>query len=880
MAKEKLVLIDGNSVAYRAFFAMHHQLDQFVNGAGLHTNAIYSFKRMLESIMDREQPTHALVAFDAGKTTFRHSFFEEYKAGRAKTPGEFREQLPYIRELVTDFGIKYYELANYEADDIIGTLATEADEAGYQVSIYSGDRDLTQLASDNVTVKVTLKGVSELEEYTPEHIAEKYQLTPNQIIDMKGLAGDKSDNIPGVTKVGEKTAIKLLTQFGTVEGVYEHIDELKASKMKENLINDKEQALLSKRLATIDRHAPIEITLADTKCQPVEVEKLRALYEELGFRQFLTQLDNENPVDEAEMADIAYQVVETLTEDMFAPDMAVILDTLTDNYHIDDIIGVAWGNTEKIYVAAHVDLLQEPLFKQWLTSDSNKWMYDVKKNIVLLHRYGIDLSCQCDDVMIASYLLNTINQNNDLSAVANALGYYNIKRDEEVYGKGKKLGIPEDEILFAHLAHKVAAINELMPKVITLLEEKNQKHLYDDMELPMAHVLAQMEIQGITVNSQTLKQIGADLSERIADLQQKIYEEAGEEFNLNSPKQLGEILFEKMGLPVIKKTKTGYSTSVDVLNKLRPDAPIVDDILSYRQLAKLQSTYIVGLLKQIHSDGKIHTRYLQTLTQTGRLSSVDPNLQNIPVRLEEGRNIRKAFVPSHKDWVIFSSDYSQIELRVLAAISGDENLQAAFKEGEDIHDSTARRIFHLAADDVVTANMRRQAKAVNFGVVYGISDYGLSENLGISRKEAGAFIDTYLSHYPGVKQYMEDIVREAKDKGYVETIFHRRRYLPDINARNFNRRSFAERTAINSPIQGSAADILKIAMIKMAERLAHSDIQANLLLQVHDEVIFEVAPEDVEKLKELVEDTMTHAVELAVPLVTDSHWGNNWYDAK
>lgn len=876
----KLVLIDGNSVAYRAFFAMHKQLDQFMNGSGLHTNAIYAFKRMLETIMKNEQPAHALVAFDAGKTTFRHSFFTEYKAGRAKTPGEFREQLPYIRDLVSDFGIKYYELVDYEADDIIGTLAKEADEAGYEVSVYSGDRDLTQLASQNVTVKVTLKGVSELEEYTPEHIKEKYQLTPHQIIDMKGLAGDKSDNIPGVTKIGEKTAIKLLTQFGSVEGVYEHIDELKPSKMKENLINDKEQALLSKKLATIDCQAPIEVTLEDTLYKGPDLEKLRSLYEELGFRQFLAELDDqETPEDKEEVA-VSYELVTELAPEMFTEDMAFVLETLGDNYHLEDIIGVSWGKDDQLYVAKEVSLLQEPLFKEWLEGDLHKGTYDVKKNKVLLHRYGIELNASCDDVMIASYLLNTINQSDDLAAIATALGIYRVKTHEEIFGKGKKLAVPSESVLENHLAQEVSAVSDMLPKLMTLLEEKNQRHLYDEIELPMAFILAKMEMEGVTVDSQTLKQIGLDLETRIKSLQDKIFAEAGEEFNLNSPKQLGVILFEKMGLPVIKKTKTGYSTSMDVLNKLRPDAPIVDDILSYRQLSKLQSTYITGLLKQIHADGKIHTRYLQTLTQTGRLSSVDPNLQNIPVRLEEGRNIRKAFVPSQEGWLMFSSDYSQIELRVLAAISGDENLQEAFKEGDDIHDSTARRIFHLSPDDEVTPNMRRQAKAVNFGVVYGISDYGLSENLGISRKEAADFIETYLSHYPGVKEYMDEIVREAKDKGYVETLFHRRRYLPDINARNFNLRSFAERTAINSPIQGSAADILKIAMIKMEKRLAETDIQAHLLLQVHDEVIFEVAPEDLERLRQLVEDTMTTAVELAVPLVTDSAWGKNWYDAK
>lgn len=875
----KLVLIDGNSVAYRAFYAMHHQLENFVNGAGLHTNAIYSFKRMLDSILEQENPTHVLVAFDAGKTTFRHDFFTGYKEGRAKTPGEFKEQLPYIRELVTDYGIKYYELPNYEADDIIGTMAHQASQKNIEVVIYSGDRDLTQLTSEHVTVKVTLKGVSEVETYTPTYVEEKYGLEPLQIIDLKGLAGDKSDNIPGVTKVGEKTALKLLHQFGSVEGVYEHIDELKASKMKENLINDEKQAYMSKKLATINQETPVTLELTDLKWQGPDEEKLRKLYQELNFNQFLSQMTTN---EEAKMEEIDYQLVQTLPEEIKGQKTAVIIETLSDSYHTDDIIGMALGTEDKIYVVEDVSaFLGEPAVKEWLASDAPKILYDVKKDLVLLHRYDCALSEQNnDDALIGMYLLNTLSSHTDLADIAENFGITQVQHDETVYGKGAKRAVPDDDVLHAHLAHKVVALYRVMANIQVQLKEKEQWSLYTDIEMPMAYVLAHMEIQGVHVDSRILQELGRDLDARIATLADKIYEQAGEEFNINSPKKLGEILFEKLELPAGKKTKTGYSTSMDVLNKLRPIAPIVDDILNYRQLTKLKSTYIDGLLKQIHADGKIHTRYQQTLTQTGRLSSVEPNLQNIPVRLEEGRLIRKAFLPERDDWLMFSSDYSQIELRVLAAVSGDQALQQAFIDGEDIHDSTARRIFHLAPDDEVTSDMRRKAKAVNFGVVYGISDYGLSENLGISRKEAAEFIQTYLEHYPGVKAYMDNVVREAKENGYVETLFHRRRYLRDINSRNYNARSFAERTAINSPIQGSAADILKIAMIDMEKRLAETDIKANLLLQVHDEVIFEVAQSDVTALQQLVEETMEHAVELAVPLITDSHYGPSWYEAK
>lgn len=879
MGKEKLVLIDGSSIAYRAFYALGREIDRFVNHNGLHTNAIYSFKLMFETILKQEKPDAVLVAFDASKKTFRHSFFESYKAGRAKTPSEFREQLPYIKELIEDFGVKHYELLEYEADDIIGTLAREGSQAGMEVVVYSGDRDLTQLTTDDVTVKVTLKGVKQLEVYTPEYVMEKYQLTPLQIIDMKGLAGDKSDNIPGVTKVGEKTAIKLLHDYGSVEGIYEHIDELKKSKMKENLIHDKEQALLSKQLATIDTHAPIEITLDELRYTGPDLEKLRALYQKMDFNQFLSQLEGDDTTEEVQAA--SYTVIDEITDDLLTDDMALVVELLDDKYHSSDIIGLAFGNQDHIYVTNRIDCLNDEKMMAYLASSRHKIVYDVKKTWVTLQRYHVDLATTgVDDVLIGAYLLNTINTNTDLAYIANTFGLNTLQSDEEVYGKGKKRHVPEDDVLFQHLANKVQTLCQLQPKIKEQLVEKDQWSLYEDMEMPLAYILGQMEHQGVKVDAMTLKNIGASLETRIEDLKQAVYDEAGEEFNLNSPKQLGVILFEKMNLPFAKKTKTGYSTAMDILEKLRPYAPIVDDILTYRQLSKLQSTYITGLLKQIYADGKIHTRYMQTLTQTGRLSSVDPNLQNIPVRLEEGRNIRKAFVPSHEDWVMFSSDYSQIELRVLAAISNDENLKQAFIDGEDIHDSTARRIFHLDEDEEVTPNMRRQAKAVNFGVVYGISDYGLSENLGITRKEAAEFIDTYLSHYPGVKRYMEEVVEFAREHGYVETLFHRRRYLPDIKARNFNVRSFAERTAINSPIQGSAADILKIAMIKMEKELKAHPLRAHLLMQVHDEVIFEVHRDDIEALQELVERTMENAVELSVPLITDSSYGATWFDAK
>ncbi|MBL1224987.1 DNA polymerase I [Enterococcus sp. BWR-S5] len=881
MAKNKLLLVDGNSVAFRAFFALHNSLERFKNKNGLHTNAIYAFNNMFENVMTKEQPTHVLVAFDAGKTTFRTEFYAEYKAGRSKTPGEFKEQMPYIRELLTGLGVQYYELENYEADDIIGTLANKVPKEEFDVVVLSGDRDLTQLATETVKVDITVKGVSDIESYTPEYVAEKYDgLTPLQIIDMKGLAGDTSDNIPGVTKIGEKTAIKLLKEYGSVEGVYEHIDDMKKSKMKENLINDKENAFLSKRLATIEINAPVEVDIDSLKYEGKDLEKLVPFYKEMEFKQFLSKLNIEEEVQP--MEDIHFDVVHEFTEDMFTDDMALYVEMLEDNYHTSPIVGVAWGNDKKIYTTNDLALFETPAFVNWLLSDSyKKKVYDMKRTYVALNRYTGKMQGVVFDVLLAAYLLDTNDNSADIEGVAQHYGYTDIQSDEAIYGKGAKKGLPEDEEkFFSHLARKVQAINILSEKLDEELTEKNQADLFYKMELPLSKILGDMEITGIRVDAQRLREMGLEFSERLTEIEQKIYAEAGEEFNLNSPKQLGVILFEKMGLPVIKKTKTGYSTAVDVLEQLKEQAPIVEDILTYRQIAKIQSTYIEGLLKVIQPDEKIHTRYVQTLTQTGRLSSVDPNLQNIPIRLDEGRKIRQAFIPRAENWLIFSSDYSQIELRVLAHISDDEHLKQAFIEGQDIHASTAMRVFGLEKAEDVTPNMRRQAKAVNFGIVYGISDYGLSQNLGITRKQAQQYIDTYFEKYPGVKKYMEDIVREAKDKGYVETLYHRRRYLNDINSRNFNLRSFAERTAINTPIQGSAADILKLAMINMAERLKKEKLEATMLLQVHDELVFEVPEKELDTLKEIVREEMENAVSLHVPLITDSSWGKTWYEAK
>ncbi|QFT90148.1 DNA polymerase I [Bacillus sp. THAF10] len=873
----KLVLIDGNSIAYRAFFA----LPLLSNEKGIHTNAIYGFTMILMRILEEEKPTHMLVAFDAGKTTFRHKTFGEYKGGRQKTPPELSEQFSFLRELLDAYNIKRYELENYEADDIIGTLAKQAAQDDFVVKIISGDKDLTQLASDKITIDITKKGITDVDSYTPSFIQEKYGLNVDQIIDMKGLMGDSSDNIPGVPGVGEKTAIKLLKEFGTIETLLESIDSVSGKKLKEKLEENKEQAIMSKELATIMTEAPISIAVDDLTYDGYDAKKVISIFKELSFNSLLDKLGETDEEVTEDLEDIKFDVLEEVKEEHFAKENFLLVEVLDENYHRADIQGVALVNeTGNYFIPTEVALKSEAFASFAADAKKKKAVFDAKRAIVALKWKGIELNGIDFDLIIASYIVNPSETSADLADIARKQGYYQIETDEAVYGKGAKRSIPDQDKVANHLVRKTLAMQEMKENFIHELKDNEQLELFEELEMPLSLVLAEMEAMGIKVDKDRLEEMGKDLSEKLDEIEQKIHELAGEPFNINSPKQLGVILFEKLELPPVKKTKTGYSTSADVLEKLADKHEIIQQILHYRQLGKLKSTYIEGLLKVIHTNtNKIHTRFNQVLTQTGRLSSIDPNLQNIPIRLEEGRKIREAFIPSNEDWLIFAADYSQIELRVLAHIANDEKLIQAFKEDADIHTKTAMDVFHVSKDEV-TSNMRRQAKAVNFGIVYGISDYGLSQSLGITRKDAKTFIDRYLESFPGVKEYMEESVREAKDKGYVTTLLHRRRYLPEITSSNFNLRSFAERTAMNTPIQGSAADIIKVAMIRMAERLEKENMKANLLLQVHDELVFEAPQEEVEKLKKIVPEVMEQAVELKVPLKVDYSYGSTWYDAK
>ncbi|KRM96626.1 DNA polymerase I [Liquorilactobacillus aquaticus DSM 21051] len=887
--KKKLLLIDGNSVAFRAFFALHQSLERFVNHNGLHTNAIYGFKTMLDNIIENVNPTHVLVAFDAGKKTFRNGKYSDYKGGRSKTPTELSEQFPYVKKMLDAYGMKHYELQNYEADDIIGTLAQQGEKKGFETTIVTGDRDLTQLATSQTTVAVTQKGVTEVENYTPDHVEEKYGLTPSQIVDMKGLVGDNSDNYPGVAKIGEKTAVKLLKQFESIEGIYANIDDIKKSKMKEHLIEDKEKAFMCKDLARIRCDIPLEVGLDDIAWTGIDEKELVEFFQEMDFKRFLEKMktDSQNDTSRKVIENVDFIALSQkkldqidLNED---EEISFYLEILGENYHNAPLVGFALNIGTKYYVARDTKLLKNSKLRKFLENENcSVDVFDGKRTFVGLNRLGIHLTAVRFDLLLVSYLLDTSDNSNDLGKLAQMHNYTQVLEDEEIYGKGAKLKIPEkDAEYFGHLCNKVRTIKELRKSMMQKLASNHQEELYYNIERPLSIVLAEMEIDGITVDTNRLEEMGSEFKERISEIKETIYQEAGEKFNLNSPKQLGVILFEKMKLPVIKKTKTGYSTAVSVLEKLRGMAPIIDNILKYRQIAKIQSTYIEGLLKvTFKKDSKVHTRYTQTLTSTGRLSSVDPNLQNIPIRLPEGKKIRQAFIPQKKGWQIFSSDYSQIELRVLAHISHDANMQTAFSEGQDIHANTAMNIFDLDSPTDVTSNMRRQAKAVNFGIVYGISDYGLAQNIGISRKQAKEFIEKYFQVFPGVKEYMERIVESAREKGYVETLFKRRRYLPDIHSSNYNVRSFAERTAMNTPIQGSAADIIKVAMINMQKMLKEKGLKTRMLLQVHDELIFESPNAEIPILEKVVPSVMDAAVSLDIPLKVESSHGITWFDAK
>ena len=878
---DKIILLDGNSLSYRAFYAM----PALKNKKGLYTNSVYGFTLMLERILEDTKPKYALVAFDKGKETFRHKSYEAYKGTRDKTPTELVEQFGYVRELIESYGIKYEEHLDYEADDIIGSYAKMAEKAGLEVIIVSGDKDLTQLASDNITVYYTKRGVTEIDYYTPEFINEKYGLTPQQIVDMKGLMGDKSDNIPGIPGVGEKTAIKLLTEYETVENVLENIDNISGKKLKERLTEGKEDAILSKKLATIFTDVPVNNKIEDLTFKE-DREKKKELFEKLEFVSFLRKLSKENSVaDESETEteeekiekDIEIQIADKDTKLNFK-NSSLHIECYTEDYQNSDVLGVSVYVGDTAYIFSEENFFDNKYAIEYLQSQEEKTVYDIKKIIYIAKKNNKKINGDVFDIKIANYLIDVTSKSEIDKIVFNYLGEI-ISSNEEIYGKGAKRSLPTQEVLNSYIAKIAASILEVKPLMIKSLEEENMLDLYKNIEIKVARVLANMEFEGIYVSKKALDEMSHEFDERIKVLEGSIYTLAGSEFNIASPKQLGVVLFEDLGLPVVKKTKTGYSTAVEVLEQLQYKHDIIPLIMEYRTLTKLNSTYAKGLVKDITREGKIHTRYEQTLTQTGRLSSVNPNLQNIPTRIEEGKKIRKAFIPASNDRVILSIDYSQIELRVLAHIAQDKGMIDAFKHDVDIHTKTASDVNGVPLDEV-TPTMRREAKAVNFGIVYGISDFGLSNNLGITRKRAKEFIEKYLETFKGVDKYMTDIVEFAKEHGYVETLYNRRRSLPEINAKNKIIANLNARIAMNTPIQGTAADIIKIAMISAYNYIEESKVDAKLLLQVHDELIFDVSKDILEEFTDKMVTIMEEAANLDVKLKAEASSGPSWYDAK
>ena len=880
---DKIILLDGNSLSYRAFYAM----PALKNKKGLYTNSVYGFTLMLERILEDTKPKYALVAFDKGKETFRHKSYEAYKGTRDKTPTELVEQFGYVRELIESYGIKYEEHLDYEADDIIGSYAKIAEKAGLEVIIVSGDKDLTQLASDNITVYYTKRGVTEIDYYTPEFINEKYGLTPQQIIDMKGLMGDKSDNIPGIPGVGEKTAIKLLTEYETVENVLENIDNISGKKLKERLTEGKEDAILSKKLATIFTDVPVDNKIEDLTFKE-DREKKKELFEKLEFVSFLRKLSQENSVEDPSeietetkeekiKKDIEIQIADKDTKLNFK-NSSLHIECYTEDYQNSDVLGVSVYVGDTVYIFSEENFFDNKYAIEYLQSQEEKTVYDIKKIIYIAKKNNKEINGDVFDIKIANYLIDVTSKSEIDKIVFNYLGEI-ISSNEEIYGKGAKRSLPTQEVLNSYIAKIAASILEVKPLMIKRLEEENMLDLYKNIEIKVARVLANMEFEGIHVSKKALDEMSHEFDERIKVLEGSIYTLAGSEFNIASPKQLGVVLFEDLGLPVVKKTKTGYSTAVEVLEQLQYKHDIIPLIMEYRTLTKLNSTYAKGLVKDITREGKIHTRYEQTLTQTGRLSSVNPNLQNIPTRIEEGKKIRKAFIPASSDRVILSIDYSQIELRVLAHIAQDKGMIDAFKHDVDIHTKTASDVNGVPLDEV-TPTMRREAKAVNFGIVYGISDFGLSNNLGITRKRAKEFIEKYLETFKGVDKYMTDIVEFAKEHGYVETLYNRRRSLPEITAKNKIIANLNARIAMNTPIQGTAADIIKIAMISAYNYIEESKVDAKLLLQVHDELIFDVSKDILEEFTDKMVAIMEEAANLDVKLKAEASSGPSWYEAK
>lgn len=869
---DKIVLIDGHSILNRAFYGV----PDLTNSEGLHTNAVYGFLNILFKILDEEKPEYLTVTFDVHAPTFRHEMFAEYKGTRKPMAEELRQQVPVIKEVLQAMDVEIIEKAGLEADDLLGTISRTCEEKGMEVAIISGDRDTLQLATEHVKIRIpkTKQGRTEVEDYYGVDVKERYQVTPTEFIDVKALMGDAADNIPGVPGVGEKTATKIIVEYGSIENAYAHVDEIKPPRASKNLKEFWEQAKLSKVLATIDIHADIDFDLEGAKHGNPYTKAAHDYFQRLQFKNLLGRFDVEassNDVESSfhELTDKP-SIEKMFQEARQAKVVGAALSTDTGSVlplfaHESGYgrIAVAYGK-DKIYsIPCDIDLDMDYLYKE-LTKTAERVetfvMFDLKKYLPWIQAKGPQ---HCFDATVAAYLLNPLK--NDYTY-------------EDVAAEQLNLMIDENADSMTRVCYEAYTAFASQEKLSVKMKETGMYHLFTDIEMPLVFTLYDMEQEGIQVEAEALKIYGEQLGGRIVELEKEIYSLAGETFNINSPKQLGVILFDHMGLPNGKKTKTGYSTAADVLDKLAPDYPIVAQILEYRQLAKLKSTYADGLANYIGVDQRIHGKFNQTITATGRISSTEPNLQNIPIRMELGRLIRKVFVPK-EGCVFIDADYSQIELRILAHCSGDEQLIQAYREAQDIHRMTASQVFHIPFDEV-TDLQRRNAKAVNFGIVYGISSFGLSQDLSITRKEAAKYIDSYFETYPGIKRFLDDTVAHAKENGYVVTLFGRRRPVPELKSSNFMQRNFGERVAMNAPIQGSAADIIKIAMIGVDRELKERNLKSRLILQVHDELLIEAEMDEVEEVKDILKNEMEHAARLDVPLIVDMHTGENWYEAK
>ena len=858
---KKVILVDGNNLLFRSYFATAYSGNMMKNSKGFPTNGLYGLVNMLNKIIREEKPEYMLVAFDKGKT-FRHEKYLDYKGGRNETPDDLKKQFSVAKKLVPLMGIKCFEIDNYEADDIIGTYSKMAlIDPEFETTIVSSDKDLLQLINEETEVKLLKQ--KDYIRMNEETFIDTYGIKPIRMIDLKGLMGDASDNIPGVKGIGEKTALKLLQEYDSLENVYDNIDNIKGA-TKQKLIDGKESAFMSKDIATIYNEVPVTYALEELKYDGPDVNGLREMYSDLEFYSFLKDFKETDKKEE----NLEYKIIENINDLKLKEKVSAYLEISETNYHNADIYGMSLYDGENAYYVPF-EVLKE---NKNILDGKEIYTYDLKKMIVSLNKYDIDIKNCTFDVMIAGYILN-YNVKDDIAYLANTFNY-----DITLFDNFKKEKNMSNEALADLTVKKAKFIYDIKDEFTNKMKEEEQLELFSNIEMKLSSVLASMEIEGVRVDTKVLDEMGENINKKLDELTSEIYNYAGEEFNVQSPKQLGEILFEKLEIPYPKKKKTSYSTAREILDKIVDYHPIVEKIIEHRTLNKIYTTYIVGIKNCVKEDGKLHTIYTQTLTRTGRLSSIEPNLQNIPIRYKEGKEIRKAFIPE-EDSVFLSSDYSQIELRMFAHMSGEQNLIDAFKHHLDIHTKTAMDIYHVSKDEV-TKNMRRDAKAVNFGIIYGISSFGLAEDLGVDIKTAKKFLDNYLETFPGIKNYMDKIIKDAYEKGYVKTIMNRKRNIDELYNTNHMIKVQGERMALNTPVQGSSADILKKAMIDIYNEFNRLNLKSKMILQVHDELIFNVKNDELEKVKEIVINFMENAYKLNVPLEVDVEIGKNWYDAK